>query len=109
MTEGFDIEVYSMPDGKEPFNEWIKTLRDKKAKVAVFMRIQRLRAGNLGDFKSFDGLYELRIDLGPGYRVYLAKIGARLVLLLGGGDKSSQDRDIKKCRSYLEDHKKRML
>lgn len=70
MTEGFDIEVYSTLDGKEPFNEWLETLQDKKAKVAVFMRIQRLRAGNLGDFKSFDGLYELRIDLGPGYRVY---------------------------------------
>lgn len=71
------------------------------------MRIQRLREGNFGDFKSFNGLYELRINFGPGYRIYCSKIGNRLILLLGGGDKSSQDRDIKKCKSYLEDHKRR--
>jgi putative addiction module killer protein len=73
------------------------------------MRIQRLRTGNLGDFKSFDGLYELRVQLGPGHRIYCSKIGKRLMLLLGGGDKSSQKRDIKKCKEYLEDHKRRFL
>lgn len=53
-------------------------------------------------------MYELRIDFGPGYRIYCAKIGKRLILLLGGGDKSTQDRDIKKCKSYLEDHNRRI-
>ena len=109
MAEEYDIEVYATEQGKEPFNDWLESLRDKKTKVTLFMRIQRLREGNLGDFKSFDGLYELRVNFGPGYRIYCSKIGNKLILLLGGGDKSTQDRDIKKCKSYLEDHKRRTL
>jgi len=108
MTEEFDIEIYATEQGSEPFNEWLNSLRDKKTKATLFMRIQRLREGNFGDFKSFDGLYELRVNFGPGLRIYCAKIGNRLILLLGGGDKNTQDRDIKKCKSYLEDHKRRM-
>ncbi len=109
MTEGIHVEVYSTEQRKEPFNEWLHSFKDKKTKIALLMRIQRLREGNFGDFKSFDGLYELRIDFGPGFRIYCAKIGTRLILLLGGGDKRTQDRDINKCKSYLEDHKRRML
>lgn len=107
MAEVFDIEVYASDRGKEPFNEWLQSIKDKKTKVTILMRIQRLREGNFGDFKSFDGLYELRVNFGPGYRIYCSKIGARVILLLGGGDKSTQDRDIKKCKSYLEDHARR--
>lgn len=106
MTE-YDIEIYSTENDKEPFNEWIESFKDKKTKVALLMRIQRLREGNFGDFKSFDGIYELRVNLGPGYRIYCAKIGSRIILLLGGGNKSTQDRDINKCKSYLEDHNRR--
>ena len=109
MKEEYDIEVYATENGKEPFNDWLESLKEKKTRAVIFMRIQRLRTGNLGDFKSFDGLYELRIQLGPGYRIYCSKTGKRLILLLGGGDKSSQNRDIKKCKAYLEDHKRRML
>ena len=108
MMEEYEIEVYSTYEGKEPFSEWIGSLKDGKTKAALFMRLQRLRSGNFGDFKSFDGLYELRINLGPGYRIYCSKIGNRLILLLGGGSKSTQERDVKKSKSYLEDHKRRM-
>lgn len=71
------------------------------------MRIQRLRTGNFGDFKCFDGMYELRMHLGCGYRIYCAMIGKQLILLLGGGDKGSQKRDIKKCKEYIEEYKRR--
>lgn len=108
MAEKYDIEIYSTETGKEPFHEWLESFKDKKVKLSILLRIQRLREGNLGDFKSFHGLYELRIKLGPGYRIYCAKLGSRLILLLGGGDKGSQERDIKKCRIYLDDHKRRM-
>jgi len=109
MKEEYDIEVYITENEREPFNEWLQSLKDRKTKVAIIMRVQRLRTGNLGDFKSFDGLYELRIRLGPGYRIYCSKTGKQLILLLGGGDKGSQKRDIKKCKEYLEDYKKRIL
>lgn len=109
MADEYDIEIYSTENGKEPFSEWLESIKDKKTKISLLLRLQRLREGNLGDFKSFDGIYELRIQLGPGYRIYCAKIGKRLILMLGGGDKSSQDRDIKKCKVYLTDHQRRIL
>jgi putative addiction module killer protein len=109
MTQEYDIEIYATEEGIEPFNEWLQSFKDKKTKVTILMRIQRLRAGNFGDFKSFDGIYELRINFGPGYRIYCARIGNRLIVLLGGGDKSTQNRDIKKCKTYLEELKRRMV
>ena len=109
MAEEYDIEIYATKHGKEPFNEWFESIKDKKTRITLLMRIQRLREGNFGDFKNFNGIYELRVNFGPGYRIYCSKIGNQLILLLGGGDKSAQDRDIKKCVSYLEDHKRRVL
>lgn len=108
MDMEYEIEIYSTRDGKEPFTEWLESFKDAKVKRTLLLRIQRLRHGNFGDFKYFDGLYELRIDFGPGYRVYCSKQGHKLILMLGGGDKSSQNKDINKCKSYLEDHLKRM-
>lgn len=108
MTQDYDIKIYATESGKEPFREWLES-KDKKARMIILMRVQRLREGNFGDFKSFDGLYELRINFGPGYRIYGSKIGNKIILLLGGGDKSSQSRDIKKCKDYLEDHNRRNL
>lgn len=105
----YEIEVYSTGSGKEPFTQWLDSIKDGKTKAAILLRIQRLRVGNFGDFKSFEGLYELRIHLGAGYRIYCAKIGKALILLLGGGDKGTQDRDIEKCKSYLKDHKGKMV
>lgn len=109
MTDELDIEVYSTENGKEPYTEWLDSFKDKTTKAALIMRVQRLRGGNFGDFDHFDGVYELRIHLGPGYRIYCSKIGRKLMLLLGGGNKSSQKRDLDKCRGYLEDHQRRAL
>lgn len=105
MTDAYEIEIYSTNTGKEPFNAWIASIKDKKTKTAILLRIQRLRQGDLGDYKVFDKIIELRMHYGPGIRVYCCKVGSKLILLLGGGDKRTQDRDIKKCKEYLTEYK----
>ena len=80
------------------FVEWLDSLRDIRARARVLVRIERLAAGNPGDVKPIsEGVSELLIDYGPGYRVYFKKRGRELVILLAGGDKSTQTRDIKKA------------
>ena len=80
------------------FVEWLDSLRDMRARARVLVRIERLAAGNPGDVKPVsEGVSELRIDYGPGYRVYFKKRGRGLVILLVGGDKNTQTRDIKKA------------
>jgi putative addiction module killer protein len=77
------------------FDRWMRSVRDKHAISRIVWRLERLADGNFGDFKSLgDGVYELRIDHGPGYRIYYAQRGRVIVVLLCGGDKSSQKRDI---------------
>lgn len=76
------------------FRKWLQDLRDAKARARVLVRINRLEAGLLGDVKFFSGIGELRIDYGPGYRVYLVQRGNEIVILLSGGDKS---RDIRQA------------
>ncbi|KQU64919.1 type II toxin-antitoxin system RelE/ParE family toxin [Aminobacter aganoensis] len=79
------------------FREWIDGLRDVAARRKIAQRVVRLEAGLFGDVKFFDGIGELRVDFGPGYRVYFVQRGRILVILLCGGDKSSQGRDIKRA------------
>lgn len=106
MTEEYELEIYSTEAGKEPFNIWMASLKDKRATASIFLRLQRIRQGNFGDCKALkDGLHELRIHHGPGLRVYFAKVGSKILLLLGGGNKSSQEKDIEKCKAFLEDYK----
>lgn len=82
----------------EVFVEWLDSLRDIHARARVLVRIERLAAGNPGDVKPVsEGVSELRIDYGPGYRVYFKKCGRELIILLAGGNKSTQIRDIKKA------------
>ncbi|WP_404352977.1 type II toxin-antitoxin system RelE/ParE family toxin [Phycicoccus jejuensis] len=77
------------------FDRWLRKLKDRRAAARVLVRVQRLAAGNPGDVKPVGGgISELRIDYGPGYRVYYLHEGDRLILLLCGGDKSSQSADI---------------
>ena len=85
----------------DEFKEWLKGLRDQIAKAKILVRIKRLAAGNMGDAKHFDGISELRIDYGPGYRIYVAKKGNTVYLLLCGGDKSSQQKDIARAKKML--------
>lgn len=80
----------------ELFAKWIDNLRDVQAKARVLVRIERLASGNAGDVKPVgEGVSEMRIDYGPGYRVYFTKRGSELIILLAGGDKGSQSADIK--------------
>lgn len=90
----------------ETFDRWLGKLKDRRAVARVQVRIDRLAAGNPGDVKSVGGgVSELRIDYGPGYRVYYLQEGARLILLLCGGDKSSQGNDIKDAQRIAQEWK----
>lgn len=99
---------YLDASGKDLFQHWLDKLRDMRARVAVQRRIDRLGNGNFGDSEFCrEGVWELRIDVGPGYRAYYAKSGAAIVLLLCGGDKRTQDKDIKDAIKYWKDHQQR--
>lgn len=101
------IILYSTKTGKEPFSEWEEDL-DKKTRAVIITRLERIKLGNFGDakiIKSGEGIWELRIDYGPGYRIYFGKQGSTLVILLTGGDKRSQTRDIAKAKQYWRDYK----
>lgn len=100
------IIIYERSDGVLPFVEWIRNLRDIRGKQKVEARIDRVRLGNMGDHRSVgEGVQEMRIHYGPGYRVYLGEEGNTFVILLSGGDKGSQDEDIKKAKEYWKDYK----
>ena len=85
------------------FDTWLRSLRDRDARARVGVRIRRLSLGNPGQFRVLtDGLHELKIDYGPGYRVYYTFKGKTLILLLCGGDKSTQSKDIKLAKEIAE-------
>jgi putative addiction module killer protein len=93
-----EIKKLELQNGLVPFDEWFDSLRDRRMQVAVDARLARVRAGNFGDAKSVGrGVCELRIDLGPGLRVYYGLHGQQVVVLLAGGDKRSQPRDIRRA------------
>ena len=99
------IDYYSTSTGKEPCKVWMKKL-DFITKSVVMKRLARVRLGNFGDTDPVgDGVYELRIDYGPGIRVYYAKVNKILVILLMGGSKSTQARDIEKAKKYWIDYR----
>ena len=88
------------------FDRWLRGLRDQRALARILLRIERCAEGNFGDHKSVgQGVHELRIDYGPGYRVYFVQRGALVVILLCGGDKSSQQRDIDLAHQLARDLK----
>jgi putative addiction module killer protein len=102
------IEEYVTSDARSPFSEWLDGLSDRKARARVRVRLDRLSLGNFGDCRSLGGgLHELRIDYGPGYRVYFGEIGDRVILLLTGGTKGSQRRDIDPATELWADFRRR--
>jgi putative addiction module killer protein len=105
-----EIRRYLTGSGKDVFGAWMSGLRDNRTKAKIMARIDRLSLGNFGDCKALgNGLFELRIDWGPGYRVYYALVGRTCVLLLCGGDKRKQAPDIRRALEYLEDYRERTL
>lgn len=104
----FEIVVYQTIEGIAPFEGWLLKLRDRLAKVHVLRRIQRAALGNFGDQRGLgDGLSELRINPGPGYRVYYTQDGNAIVVLLCAGDKRTQTADIQRAREYRADYERR--
>lgn len=102
------LQTYLTGDGKCPFDHWMAGLRDVMARARIRARLARLQAGNFGDCRPLrDGLHELRVDHGPGYRVYLSRQGSDWVLLLCGSDKSDQEAAIQRALKYLDDWKQR--
>lgn len=100
-----ELRVYETSSGKCPFEDWLDGLRDARGRAKIQVRLDRLEQGNPGDCNSVgDGIQELRINFGPGYRVYFAEDGPRIVLLLIGGDKSTQTKDIKTAKKYWNDY-----
>jgi len=100
------IKEYISRDGKNHFRRWFDSLKDIRAQAKVDVRIGRLRLGNFGDTKGVGhGVYELRIQFGPGYRVYYGLDGKEIVLLLCAGDKGTQKKDIKKAVAHWEEYK----
>ena len=103
-----EIRVYVSRDGKKPFVAWIKKLRDQRARDRIHNQIDRLRLGNTGDFKSIgNGIYELRIHYGPGYRIYFGQTGKQIILLLCGGNKASQQQDVNRAKQYWQEYRRR--
>ncbi len=101
-----EVVAFRARDGRVPFEEWLDDLDDKRAVARILARLARLRQGNSGDCKSVgEGVSELRVDYGPGYRVYFGRKGNELVVLLCGGDKRTQDRDIRLAKQFWREFK----
>jgi putative addiction module killer protein len=99
-----EIRVYQTEDSQEPFWKWLDRLEDQEAFNRILKRIDRVETGNLGEWDSVgDGVFELVLDFGPGYRVYFGQDGDLVVLLLGG-IKKTQERDISKAKEYWRDY-----
>jgi putative addiction module killer protein len=100
-----EIELYATSYGKCPFEIWFEAIRDKCIRSKILVRLDRLKIGNFGDCKTIgNGVCELRVHYGPGIRIYYANVGNKIILLLSGGDKGSQMKDINKAKEYLEDY-----
>lgn len=101
-----EVKIYQNSSGDEPFITWLESLRDIATRLRISKRLRRIEENNLGDVEAVgDGIYELRMHFGPGYRIYFAYVGQEVILLLGGGDKSSQTKDIQKAKQFRKDYK----
>ncbi len=100
-----EIKIYKTAAGKLPFLKWYNRVTDSITRAKIRMSLDRLEINHFGDVKSVgDGVHELRIHYGPGYRIYFGKENNQLILLLLGGDKGSQEKDIKKAKEYWKEY-----
>ena len=103
-----EVVHYVSASGTDVYQEWLDAIRDAKTRLRITRCVDRVRQGNFGDHKfERDGVWEIRLDFGPGYRVYYSKVGKRVVLLLAGGDKATQDKDLDNAVANLQDFKRR--
>lgn len=103
------IRFYETENGKRPFEDWVKDLKDPPTVRRIQARLAGVSVGNLGDVKSIgEGVNELRLAFGPGYRIYFGAVGDELVILLSEGDKSSQDKDIRKAKEFWSDYRSKI-
>ena len=104
----YEVIHSETPDGTDVFAGWISELRDQQAAARIAARIQRLALGLFGDCRPLrKGVWELRVDWGPGYRVYYAQSGERVVLLLAGGDKRTQSADVRRAIEHWQEWQRR--
>lgn len=104
MVQSKVVEIYEDEKGNSPFTEWLDGLKDPVVKSRVLNRLMRLELGHYGDYKAISaGVKELRFHFGSGYRVYFGELNGRIIILLIGGDKGSQDKDITKAKVYWKD------
>ena len=107
-THERSVEYYLTADEKVPFLEWFNSLKDRKTKLRIDARLAHVRAGNLGKCRTVgEGVTELILDFGPGYRIYCGQVGNTLVVLLCGGDKSTQQKDIETAHTYWVEYRRR--
>ena len=110
-TSKLEVEAYRTSSGKEPFTGWLASIRDKTTRGRIEKRMDRVEDGNMGDYRRLGtNLYELRLDFGPGYRIYFSVFSesdSKIILILCAGDKSSQTRDIERAKKYSLDVKQR--
>lgn len=105
MAEAIEVFVYRGERPRAPFFQWLESLRDKRAIAIVQARINRVRLGNLGDCKPVgSGVFELRINFGPGYRIYFGKSGLSVIVLLCAGSKQAQDKDIEIAKALWKEY-----
>lgn len=108
--DAYRILHYQTAAEKCPYEEWLESLKDRRGLNLIQQRVRRIRAGHFGDCRALSGgVWEMRIHFGPGYRVYYVKDRADVVILLCGGDKGSQRRDIETSLLYADDYWRRTL
>ncbi|MBI5745298.1 MAG: type II toxin-antitoxin system RelE/ParE family toxin [Elusimicrobia bacterium] len=101
--------VYRTAAGAEPYSDYVNSLRDREGAAKIRVRVTRAELGNLGDHKNIGrGIIELRIDYGPGYRVYVGLHGLELIVLLCAGAKCSQREDVRRAMAFWEDYKRNL-
>ena len=106
MPSPNQIRLLETDEGNVPFEKWYFSLKDKKTKVRIRRRLDRLELGNLGDTEPVgEGIYELRLHFGAGYRIYFVKVKNTIIVLLGGGDKSTQQKDINNAKKLWRKYK----
>jgi putative addiction module killer protein len=106
------MKEYKTKEQESPFNRWLTTLKDVRAQAKITKAITQMEGGNFGDHKSITdgkGLYERRLDYGPGYRIYYITEGDELIVIFAGSDKSDQQNTINKTKDYLKDYNSRKL